>query len=294
MPSLPHRRRVSFVYAEEYRGAGTTVMRGEQLAAIARQSVPHSTIDFAPLSRSFRGRHLFLTKGVLKTATAEDFTQWRARGNRILIDPVDEDIPEVALHFADVIVAASRSAAADYRDRFPGTQVAVLDHHVDPRVAPIVSGAARPSLGRVGYFGEPENAFRSGRIDRRVEFIPVDTSRQSPEWLERLPHYSAHYAVRQSRDLDDHKPFLKGFTAAACEAVIIVDRAQQEPHHWLPADYPYWVDSSVDDGSVTETLDRVRRDFGSRTWKRAAESMRLMASQTSRQQIGNQLRALFS
>lgn len=294
MRILPGDRRISFVFAAQFREAGSTVMRGEQLSLIARHALPRSTVDFAPISRRFRNRDLFLTKGVLKIAARDDLEAWRARGNRILVDPVDEAIPTDILEVSDVLVAASRSAASDYRDHYPDIEVALLDHHVDPRVAPIISASARPVVGRIGYFGEPENAFRSARIERRVDFVPVDTSRQNSAWLERLPHYSAHYAVRQGRELDRHKPFLKGFTAAACEAVVVVDRAQREPHHWLPSDYPYWVEQSAGDQSTTEALDRVRRDFGSREWKSARESMREIAAKTSQDQIEDQLRALFA
>lgn len=282
------------MYAVEYLGSGTTVMRGEQLSSIARHAMPRSDVSFAPMSRRFRSQQLFLTKGVLKSASHEDFSRWRDSGNRIFVDPVDESIPDGVVEFADVIVAASRSAAADYRDRYPRHQVALLDHHVDPRIAPIISHSARPVNARIGYFGELANAFHSQQIESRVDFIPVDTSRQDPGWLTKLPHYSAHYAVRQARQLDEHKPFLKGFTAAACEAIVVVDRTQRESHHWLPPDYPYWVDQVGGDQSVTEALDRVREGFGSAEWKSARDSMRLVAAETSPERIRDQLRTLFA
>lgn len=169
-------------------------MRGQQLSDIAAEALDGRTVDFAPLSDDFRAADLFLTKGALKSVDAPALKRLRKHRNRIFVDPVDEDLSDELAQYADVVVAASRVAADAYRERWPNNQVALVNHHVDPRVEAAL--AARPAIpfadAKIGYFGELVNTVQSPRIDQLVDFTLVDTSRQDALWFNLLPDYNVH------------------------------------------------------------------------------------------------------
>ncbi|HPT95388.1 MAG TPA: hypothetical protein PLB94_06555 [Microbacteriaceae bacterium] len=192
-------------------------------------------------------------------------------------------------------MAASRVAADAYRERWPNNQVALVNHHVDPRVEAAL--AARPAIpfadAKIGYFGELVNTVQSPRIDQLVDFTLVDTSRQDALWFDLLPDYNVHYAVRQTRALDHFKPFLKGFTAAACGANVLIHVDGAEARRWLPEDYPYWLTGELNEDNIVSALVRVRESFGSAEWNAGLDAMADIAAQTDRPAIGRELLSLF-
>lgn len=290
-------RPIRFLYAPPFSHSGTSVMRGRQLSEIAASTpLSQRAIAYEPFTVPVRGSDLFLTKGVLKTADPRQLRRWKRAGNRLFFDPVDEDVPEGLAPFADVIVAASREAARTYSERWPQADVRTLDHHVDPRVSSAMRSRSASTTGefKAGYFGEIVNTVRTDAIARRVDFVLVDTSRQDEAWLARLPGFTFHYAVRQRRALDRHKPFLKGFTAAACGANILIQASEAEPRHWLPPDYPYWLHGEVTEESILAALDEARADFGGERWRHGLAVMAEVAARTSPEAIGRQLQALFA
>lgn len=215
-------------------------------------------------------------------------------GNRIFVDPVDEGLTPGQLAAADVVVAASRSAFSEYRRAWPTAQVRLLNHHVDPRLERAAASAPPVAGFRAGYFGELVNTVDTPAIRSRVDFVSVDTSRESTEWIGKAPLYSVHYAIRQRRALDDHKPFLKGFTAAACGAVVLTQRSEQEPRNWLPDDYPYWLEGEATEENIVDALDMIRGDVDSTRWREAQRAMQEIAAHTSTQTIASDLVELFA
>lgn len=288
-------RPVSFVYAPAFAGSGTSVMRGRQLAELAGDTaLSERGVAFRPLGERFRGSDLFLTKGVLKTADDALLRRWKRGGNRLFLDPVDEGLTPGQVEAADVVVAASRSAFDAYRRAWPGADVRLLHHHVDPRVE-LAAASAEPVPGfRAGYFGELVNTVDTPAIRGHVDFVSVDTSREDDAWIARTPHYSVHYAIRQRRALDNHKPFLKGFTAAACRAVVLIQRSEEEPQRWLPPDYPYWLEGEATEANILNALEMIRSDVDSPRWREAHGVMQEMAALTSTRAIAGDLLALFS
>lgn len=279
-----------FVYAEQFKGAGSTVMRGFQLAQLAREGMRDRSVRVAPLGAKIRHSAVFLTKGALKAATPADLDALQRAGNRLLFDPVDETPPPTTARYADVLVASSFTAFDHYSRAFPATRVALVNHHVDPRLKPVGS---RPAAFRVGYAGEVVNALLTPAIEQHVEVLPVDTSREDTAWLDRIRDYTMHYAVRRHRELDHFKPFLKGFTAAWCTAPILIQRDQQEAVRWLGEDYPYLVDVA-DERGVLEALERAERDFLGPRWDRALGTMAAIRARTAPDRIVGELRAALS
>jgi hypothetical protein len=297
---MPQRRSLSrksrpiyFVYVEQQRKQGTTVMRGRQLSAIAERFLPARTIEFVPMGSPFRDATLFLTKAVLKHAEATELEELRKRGNQLLLDPVDGPLsPELAAH-ADVIVAASFTAFDDYCRAFPDAPVALLHHHVDPRIRTI-DMTMRQDVFRAGYFGKPKNTLVTPRIEERVDFFRVRASRRDDEWVRRLPDYTFHYAVRRTREQDEHKPFLKGFTAAACHANLLIQHSETEALRWVGEDYPYLLRGAVTEGAVIDALEAVEASYGSAEWRQGLSIMNEVRARTSEEEIGGQLTRLFS
>jgi hypothetical protein len=286
-------RPIYFVYVEQHRKRGTTAMRGRQLSTIAERVLPARRIEFVPLGSPFRDATLFLTKGILKHADAAELEGLRKRGNQLLLDPVDGPLPPDLAAHADVIVAASFTAFDDYRRTFPSTRVALLHHHVDPRIR-TVDMTRRQDVFRAGYFGKPVNTLVTPGIEERVDFVRVRASRGDDAWVRRLPDYTFHYAIRKTHERDEHKPFLKGFTAAACQANLLIQHSETEAMRWVGEDYPYLLRGAVTEGSVIDALDAAEASYGSAEWRLGLSIMNDVRARTSDEEIARQLTRLFS
>lgn len=288
------RRAVHFVYADRYRFAGSTIMRGEQLTVIAQQSLgERRRVSFSPSTADFRNSTLFLTKGALKELPAGRLAELKRNGNTLLFDVVDERPPPTTAEYADVLVAASITAFTDFALEFPTVQVALVNHHVDPRIADIPAVASpRGHRLRAAYFGELANAIFAPPITAEVTQVPIDTSRASSDWLLELPRFNFHYAMRQYGPADNHKPFLKGFTAAHCASNIMIQSSDSEAVHWLGADYPYLLSGAVTTDSIVDGLHRARESFGSTEWDSALAAMASVRARTTPARIGAELRRI--
>jgi len=283
---------LSFVYVDQFRGAGSTVMRGFQLADIAQAHLGRRVrVTVRPLGPDFRRSTLFLTKGALKVATAETLSRLKARGNRLMFDVVDELPPDTTGEFADVVVASSLTAFEAYAREFPRIPVALVNHHVDPRLDAATAGT-HPDTFRIGYFGERENAVLTPRIEEVVEAVHIDTSKEDTRWLESIRDFSMHYAVRRTRLLDQYKPFLKGFTAAHAGAPILIQRSQEEAVRWLGADYPYLLDDPVSEDRILAAIAQARAEFGGARWHEALDVMAGLRERTRPERIAAELAAL--
>ena len=147
----------------------------------------------------------------------------------------------------------------------------------------------RPGTLRSGYFGELLNAVLTPKIIKKVDVVPVDNTNQNDFWLRELPKYNFHYAIRQTRDVYPNKPFVKGFTAAHCNANILIQDSEKEAVRWLGKDYPYLVHGEVTEKKILEMLKYAKKSFGSEVWIRGLETMRKIREKTSEEAIGKQL-----
>ncbi len=279
------KRDLTFVYDANWPGVGSTVMRGMQLSGIAREALGSSrTVGYLPLSPALKRSDLFLTKNAAMALDSDSAAALVSRGNRLFVDIVDAPPPPWARAVAAVIVTASISSYIQVSRDYPDLETVLVNHHTDPRLP---KPAPRAQF-RVGYFGELFNAYRTPAINERVDFIGVDTASQHPAWLDELPGYTLHYAIRQRIAQDAIKPFLKGFTAAACGAAVIAAAGDPEAVAWLGSDYPYLVPEDTE-SSVVAVLDEARADFGSPRWAQAMDVMRGIAIRTSPERIGREL-----
>lgn len=290
---LGRNRQIHFVYLPQKQFSGSSVMRVNQLAKIAKQYTDERSVLISPLRHDFKRSTLFLSKWAIEGLSERRLEELKNKKNKLVFDPVDAFLPAEKAHFADVIVAASRSALLDYSKMFNNKHIALVDHHVDPRIRR-VDWSNRPNGLQIGYFGELVNAYHTQRIEKLVDFIQVDTNRQSNGWLDKLPSYNMHYAVRQIEQIDHYKPFLKGFTAAHCNSNIMIQSSQREAVLWLGQDYPYLLKGKVTEAKVLKMLNRIKDSYETPEWDYALEIMAAVKEKTSEPAIGAQLANLLN
>lgn len=286
----PKHKPILFVFAEAYRHTGSTVMRGEQLSQLAKVAMPSSEIRFTTLNPDLSNSILFLTKGALHSLDIDSALKLKAKGNVLIFDPVDSPPPLFTKDAADILAACSGRAYDAYRQAFPQLKVVLIDHHVDLRL----KGLRFQEISRLsaGYFGELANTFSSRRVEQVVDFIEVTNAEQSG-WIQRLPKYNLHYAIRVRSNPKRYKPFLKGFTAAYCQSNILVQADENDVERWLGADYPYLFRGEVSEQSIIKALHQIEETFGGAEWMLAQARMQEVKERISDEAIMVQLRSLF-
>jgi hypothetical protein len=270
------------------------MMRGEQLSQLAAQAMPGRSVRYVPLGTDIRDSMVFLTKGALKAMTMDILLQLKRAHNILFFDVVDEEPPPYTREYADVVVAPSFTAFLNHSRAYPGLEVKLVNHHVDPRLT--LSAPVPPTDHlRVAYFGESINTVITPAITEVVDVVHIDTSRESgSDWIGRLPDYNLHYAMRATRELDHFKPFLKGFTAAHSDANIVIQSTEVEARYWLGDDYPFLLNGPVTEHTILDTLGAIRDGFGDANWHEGLLRMREIRERTSAARIGSELRHLFS
>jgi hypothetical protein len=263
-------------------------MRGLQLSKIAKRAMPLRAVHYTPLGIDISNSDVFLTKGALRSMTMPFLESLRGQNNTLLYDVVDQEPPPYTEGWCDVLVAASVTAFEAHRAAYPNLRVALVNHHVDPRLRGLHVRPPQDSL-RVGYFGEIINTVLTDSVTQIVTPVAIDTSRISEDWLRRLKEFNFHYAVRATRELDHFKPFLKGFTAAHCRSNILIQDSEPEAVHWLGDDYPYLLRGPVTESSILSALDHAKSSFGSAEWHSAMAVMDDIRARTSPKRIGKEL-----
>lgn len=283
---------INFIYSQSSRHYGSTVMRGEQLSKITQKTLG-KRVYFTSTDYQYKNCILFLTKWAIYKLNEKDLQELKIRQNKLIFDLVDGELPTNKIKFADVVVAAADSIYQKNKRSLPkSVKVVSIDHHVDPRIR-FVDWSIRPKKLRVGYFGELINTLITPRIKQRVDFIPVSNTTQNDDWFKELPKYNLHYAIRQKRDVYPNKPFLKGFTAAHCDANILIQASEKEAIKWLGKDYPYLLRGKVTEEKILKLLDHIQKSYGSKEWERGLVIMRGIRAKTSEESIGKQLVKLF-
>ena len=284
---------IHFVYSEPSRYYGSTVLRGEQLAKIAQKALGQP-VHFTSTDYRYKNCTLFITKWALYELRQKGLSRLKAKGNRIILDPIDGPIYPDWLKYADIIVAVSESISEEYKKNFPpNVKVIVIDHNADLRLKQ-QNWSRKPKKLKTVYFGEHINTIYKPQIAQRVDFLWVDTVHQKDYWLKAAPNYNLHYAVRKKRDVYPNKPFMKGFTAAHCGANILIQASEKEAVRWLGKDYPYLLHGRVTEKKILEMLKYAEKSYGSKEWRRGLRTMERIRKKTSEEAIGKQLVELFT
>ena len=120
----------------------------------------------------------------------------------------------------DALMASSLCGYRDLLLTFQDTPIFHVTHHVDTRLPPPILSVQNQFS--TGYFGELVNTIQDEAINTYVYFHSINTQKQSKEWLKLINRYCFHYAIRNTRDIDGSKPFLKGFSAAQVNANMMI------------------------------------------------------------------------
>lgn len=275
---------IVFLYVKQFANSGSTIMRGEQLCNIITQHVKESREVNYSTSTEISNSIIFLTKGFLKVVIADSLRELKSKGNILLADFVDEPPNEKLIEDIDALIASSITAYKYYKIKWPNKESFHITHHVDPRIAPIFNKHIGKINGKgliTGYFGELVNTKRSDEIKQHVDFISVDTSKVSTEWMLKLPEYNCHYAVRQKRGIDGYKPFLKGFVAAYCNANIIIQKTEGDASFYLGSDYPFLVNQGAEELEILEMLRYIEDAYGGSEWQYGLDVMREIKDRSS-------------
>ena len=275
---------VRWVCHSDYRNTASTVMRTDQLIAIVRERIGEDTdciIDDEQSVLSARDSILWLTKGFIRRADPELLDQLKKRRNVLCADHVDSLEHDDQVEFIDIYVAASVRQLLHFNEALPDNQSCLVSHHADARATCVQSQTSRFNIG---YFGELDNARYRDELKEVVDFVPINTRTVEDDWATQLPNYSLHYAVRQPRPFDGFKPFLKGFTAAACGAAILVPLDEGDALYYLGHDYPF---APKDDSllSVREAIKYAEESFGGPEWRYAHTIMDSVRERSSARQV---------
>lgn len=287
-----HIKKVVFLYRENQKQVASTFMRGYQLSSMLNEKL--SGVETLYLNETsiseIHNTLVFVTKGFLKQAKVEELELLRSKGNRIAFDFVDDPPNLELVELCDVLIASSIKQLLFYKTKFPNKLSHMITHHTDPDIPRLPHKSDKPAIG---YFGELINAKWKDELSGKVDFVLTNTKTRTREWIERLSGFNCHYAVRNKRDIDGFKPFLKGFTAAHCNSAILVPKTEGDARHYLTSDYPYLCETD-DFENVLVTIDRFMTEFGSSEHRFAMDIMKSIRYRSSIDYIANEFRSLLT
>lgn len=286
-------------------------MRGDQLAEVTRphlsaemqiRVVPFHAGLMPPMTmRAFalsvpKGSVVVFVKSAAKGLTVEHLEPLRSRGARIGLDSIDWPLDAIDFDLFDFHIAASLAGKAALEERLSALgmtdiPVELLHHHYDPMIS-AQSEENRPF--RCGYVGEPANALIPCRIAGEVDCVEVHYAKDFATALDRIAGYTLHYGVRPvplANDARQYKPFTKGFTAAAFDANILVNREADDAVSLLGDDYPYLVSAS-DPDSIVAGFERAKSGAASSEWREGLERMRVLKDLVSPAALAARMREI--
>ena len=281
--------RIAFLYDEAFASSASTFLRAGQLAELVAEELPGAydiawTTDVAGTRDSL----VILTKWALQTRSPEEIAAIRAR-NLAVVGVWDDLIPDAGRMAAlDASMSLSHAQTLELARTHPGTPAFYVPHHVNRLIRPSVPPADRL---RTGYFGELANTVRPPALGGLVELVGINTSRRDEGWISRLPEFNAHWIIRQRRDIDGAKPFLKGFLAARCGAVVVTAREDDDALLYLGDDYPFFV-RSLEAADLEAMILAMVEGFGGPDWRLAQAIMAEVGARSSDRVVAAEFRAM--
>ena len=267
-------RDIAVVVGRDHARAGSTRLRGEQLAQLCAEAASGSghRVMLRYHDEPVRGSVAIIHKTVLLPPYGDALPRLQAAGCRLLLDFLDRAVRPSLAKQGDGFIACSGPQAEHLARHFPGKPVVELPHHADLDVA---YATTRPDGWRCGYFGDPQNA---EHLDALVAAGLVTASatpiHNGNQWREALSRFNIHYAVRR-RGLPHarFKPFTKGMLAARVGAVALVGANDEEALRLLGADYPFTVPSHIGPRRMVAALETLKEGFGDARWDLAQARM---------------------
>ena len=274
------RLKIAIVHHRGYEHYASTLLRAEQLAGLLAERLgDRYDISYVADIEGLRDHVVVLTKWALERRKPAAIAALRTR-NVAVIASWDDKIPTAEIAgLVDAQMTLSISQAIDLGRRFPATPTYFVTHHVNRLIPP-----ASPPMDRLraGYFGELFNTVRPDSLAASIELNGIETTRKDNitiSWMDALDRYNLHWIVRRRHYFDGAKPFLKGFLAARCGAVVMVTRDDGDAAYYLGDDYPFYA-RALDAATLEADWLRTASAFGGPEWRMAEAIMRQVAARS--------------
>ena len=253
-----------FLFDKKQQFSGSTVMRCFQLADILKENnlfanflIYTSPYNDEGLNHLSRGDFVILSKGVLAHISLNNLQRFKEAGLRIIADYIDMKVNHKQLRFIDMCMCASISQYLYFKRRNIASYY--VTHHVDPRIKQSTDLASMNDLKSFSYIGEKLNLRLPNALENMINVSTVDTSSQNNiEWISAFSTKSMHYMIRNSREIDGFKPFLKGFSAAVSGSFIFTLHDDADISFYL-GDYPFALNKNSSDEDIVESAKKISR-----------------------------------
>ena len=279
---------VFIVYARSTARLGSTYLRAFQLADCIRQFgsgqfdvhlLPVSNMRLSVLRKAWcmrvpKGAVVWFCKDAITRldTDAREFL-WR-RSAAVLVDHIDRDVQCIEKDFVDCHVAISitqkRYFDALLLKGVNGTS-ALLHHQVNSFF--YQKFQRDNSVMNLAYFGALGNCLIPTNLHGEITVIDAEDNKS---WDQNASHFAscnAHFAVRPHTPLQHgkvFKPLLKAFTAAICDAPVILHYQHDDFSDLLGPEYPYAVDQN-DPKTILNAVDRLKTQWQGSEYKLAMD-----------------------
>ena len=290
-PGLQMRRiPLTFLYAEQRRNSGITLMRARQLSQMVAETYSDRyDVTLTSDIGSVRDQVLIVNRGAIEFNRREQLEELRDRNIVSISDWLDMPIRPKTIPAFDAHMAFSLPQAVELNRLYPTTPAFHVTHHVNPAVPDCTGPTDRL---RTGYFGRLANTSRPDTLSDVIELVNVvDASFTAQDWAQQAPLFNCHWIVRELDHLQEWKPFLKAFVAARCGAVVIVTRDDMNAMHYLGDDYPFYADSLAP-ADLEMAWVKVASAFGGKDWQKAQAIMRQVKARSSDRQVMVEFKAM--
>ncbi len=301
-----------FVSRRSKANIGSSVLRVKQLAQRMSASFgdrydvqvthvsPKARALWVGLLRArFPGAVFVFSKWAAEGWTGDDFAALSRSSAAVFVDYVDEYVDQmvpfgVTGHISTSVTGTRLLRARQDVLRNQGATVEggiyTVLHGYDARLDGFVSAAPQDCM-RMAYLGSRHVMLNLPELEDEIAILHGGSVATFEDSLKKLPAYNAHYALREPTGKGERRranPFTKGATAAACDAVVMVDRHTDDAIELLGTDYPYLAQNSESD-TVIAMFDYMRESFGTSDWRDAQEAMKTLKARLSPQAVAEQL-----
>ncbi len=281
---------ITFLFAEERSQSGITLLRARQLSRMVAEAFPDRyDVTLRSDIGNVRDQVVIVNRGAIEFNKRAQLHALRDRNIAAISDFLDMPIKAKTAAAFDAHMTLCLPQAAELNRLYPASPSFHVTHHVNPDVPQC---APLSDKLRTGYFGRPGNTLRPESLEEMIAMVNVvDASFTAQDWAREAPLYNCHWIVRQKDDLQEWKPFLKGFVAARCGAVVIVTRDDMNAMHYLGDDYPFYADSLAPEDLEWAWV-RAAAAFGGPEWQKAQQIMRQVEARCSRRQVMTEFKAM--
>ncbi|MFC0199555.1 hypothetical protein [Paracoccus rhizosphaerae] len=278
-----HKIPITFLFAEQRRQSGITLMRARQLSQMVATAYPDRyEVTLRSDIGSVRDQVVIVNRGAIEFNSREDLDELRGRNIASISDWLDLPVRPKTIPVFDAHMTLCLPQTIALNKLYPNTPAFHVTHHVNPAVPECTGPTDRL---RTGYFGRFANTSCPNSLSTMIELVNVvDASFTPSEWARQAPMYNCHWIIREIDHLQEWKPFLKGFVAARCGAVVIVTRDDMNAMHYLGDDYPFYADSLATADLEMAWL-KAASAFGSKEWGKAQAIMRQVKERSSDRQV---------